>query len=269
MGLLNINSTKGFSNSHIYALWKQKQKNNYFIINNDIVDYLPLIKTPALNLYLFFASKSKNETGQSTWSNSSIANQLGVSNKTIVNWISTLQDAGLILRFTRKNTSSITQLLPLNDFDIQIKDHSQITNFFDAIDNYGYNVFNNQIIILQNEVYVQFKKMYGNPPKKTVTRNIIIHFKYTDEYQINDSNADLIWSNKITNNDLKSRTNNSLIIALNPNGNLIQKWKKENPKIDNIKLVTELFDDLSGNTDSVEQFKVEYKKFFIDSIEFN
>lgn len=38
-------------------------------MSNNIQKYLPLIKSPAINLYLFYAIHAKNELGYSYYSN--------------------------------------------------------------------------------------------------------------------------------------------------------------------------------------------------------
>ncbi|QIZ03606.1 helix-turn-helix domain-containing protein [Limosilactobacillus reuteri] len=53
---------------------------------------------------MFYAIHAKNEYGYSYFSNDEIAKRLGVSKKTISNWVKTLLDAGLIARKAQLNS---------------------------------------------------------------------------------------------------------------------------------------------------------------------
>lgn len=105
----------------IYNTWlnyTKKQKTGYFLVSNGIQSYLPLIKSPAINLYIYYSLHANNNNGDSFVSIERIAHDLNVSPKTINNWNALLMDLGLIVRFERAYTSSKTQLLPTSDFII-------------------------------------------------------------------------------------------------------------------------------------------------------
>lgn len=104
---------------YIYQQWKyfKKKMGRYCLIPNEIIQYLPLLSGPELNLYLFYAINADNNYGNSFYSIVTLANCLNVSTKTINNWNTKLQNLGLIKREVFANgNSSVTQLLPLTNF---------------------------------------------------------------------------------------------------------------------------------------------------------
>lgn len=109
----------------IYKEWldfvKTQKSVGYFIVSNDIEEYLPFIKSPAINLYLFYAAHAKNGKGFSFYSIDKLAEKLKVTPKTINNWNATLSDLGLIFRSPNSYHSSRTQLLPTTNFLIDPK----------------------------------------------------------------------------------------------------------------------------------------------------
>ena len=94
------------------------------MLSNALENYLPFIKSAAMNLYIFYAIHAKNEEGCSYYSNETIARKLNVSVKTISNWNKVLQDVGLIIRTPNPNNSSTTYMLPLSDFEINVSSAS-------------------------------------------------------------------------------------------------------------------------------------------------
>lgn len=113
--------------SYLFHQWTKYVKNNktgYFMLSNALENYLPFIKSAAMNLYIFYVIHAKNEEGCSYYSNETIARKLNVSVKTISNWNKVLQDVGLIIRTPNPNNSSTTYMLPLSDFEINVSSAS-------------------------------------------------------------------------------------------------------------------------------------------------
>lgn len=105
----------------LYNTWlnyTKNEKTGYFLVSNGIKDYLPLIKSPAINLYIYYCYHANNKKGDSFVSIDTMAKDLNVSSKTINNWNTILSDLGLIRRLNRSYTSSKTQLLPTSNFII-------------------------------------------------------------------------------------------------------------------------------------------------------
>ena len=112
-------------NSFLYREWMKikKEQGGYFILANNILQYLPLLKnSAAINLYLYYTEVARNLEGFSWHSISTISKRLQTSERTINNWNNVLLDAGLILRNSGTKNSYVTQLLPLEDFLLNI-DH--------------------------------------------------------------------------------------------------------------------------------------------------
>lgn len=123
------NSNEGSNYSSLYSSWLnyvKTEKTGYFSVSNGITSYLPLIKSPAINLYLYYCYRADNDKGDSFASIERIADDLGVSKKTINNWNSTLLDLGLILRIDKAYKSTTTQLLPVSDFIMDIANDANI-----------------------------------------------------------------------------------------------------------------------------------------------
>lgn len=160
-------NNKSMNITQLYNYWLQQQKaskTGYFLLSNNIQEYLPMLKTPALNLYIFYAIHAKNEYGSSYYSNERIAKELGVSQKTISNWNRLLQDIGLITRKAQQNSSSITYLLPTSDFTIKSNDQEKIGEIINLLDTEKY-IMNTPITITvinnnppQTFRYYQFQK---------------------------------------------------------------------------------------------------------------
>lgn len=106
-----------------YFSWRKFRKesnSNYYILPVEIKEYLPLIKSNALNLYLFYCLNANNENGTSWYSTDSLAKELDTTTRSINNWNKDLVQLGLILRVTDKNKSATTFLLPISDYYIKV-----------------------------------------------------------------------------------------------------------------------------------------------------
>lgn len=83
-----------------YAKWKSTslEKGGYFTIFNGFLSqkYLSKISGGAMKLYIFIGISSKNETGESFYSNNSLAKYFRVSERTINNWTKELESMNLI-----------------------------------------------------------------------------------------------------------------------------------------------------------------------------
>jgi predicted transcriptional regulator len=100
-----------------YRDWRQfrkKTNDNYFILPTELEKYLPNNK--AINLYLYYCFKAKNEGGDSWHSVNTIAESLGVTPKTVNTWNKTLVDLGMIARLDDNHLSKATILLPLSSY---------------------------------------------------------------------------------------------------------------------------------------------------------
>lgn len=170
----------------IYKEWLnfvKTQKNvGYFIISNDIEEYLPFIKSPAINLYLFYAAHAKNSKGFSFYSIDKLAEKLKVTPKTINNWNATLSDLGLIFRSPNPYHSSTTQLLPTTNFLIDPKNN--ITSpemIIDTLTNeLGYKPKTKISILFLNEnssilkTFQLYKRVYSIEKKGKINRYVAI-----------------------------------------------------------------------------------------------
>lgn len=132
---LNINNSVTNSDSeHIkenYQKWREFQKDNdsnFLILNNSFNEYLPVLKTGALNLYLFYCFHSKNKTGENWYSLDTLAKELNTSKRSIINWNEELVSVGLIYRQDEGKTSKTTFLLPTSNFFLDFREK---TNFED------------------------------------------------------------------------------------------------------------------------------------------
>ena len=89
-----------------YLIWKKKglNENGYFTIFNGFLenDILKKISGGALKLYIFLGIKSDNNTGESFYTVKYIAEYFNVSERSISNWISELEDNNLIIRYQLK-----------------------------------------------------------------------------------------------------------------------------------------------------------------------
>ena len=254
MSLLKIHDEAGYSKSYLYETWKKQQKNSYFLLSNNIIEYLKMIKNPAMNLYLFYVSKSNNAQGYSTWSINNIAEILNTSIKTLTNWNSTLQDAGLILRIPRMYNSYRTQLLPTSDFTISIDNKDKLKHMINAISDIGYNVDNNIVIICNDNVYIQFSNKYA-VKKNSITRRITVFFKNDKVIPVSKELSEGLveWTDVLINDDLKKT---SLVINVNPNNEFV-KIDSSDEKSD---IVKKIYQELAEDDDSVDLFKKKYQQ---------
>lgn len=118
-GLSNSTFSETQKLKNNYSQWRKFRKDskeNYFIIPKELENYLPHFYNRALNLYLYYCFKAKNETGESWHAVTSIAENLGVTPKSINNWNKLLEDAGLIVRKEDGHFSKTTFLLPLSNY---------------------------------------------------------------------------------------------------------------------------------------------------------
>lgn len=102
-----------------YKTWRESSKEsnqNFYILPHEFKEYLPLIHTSAINLYMFYCLHSKNEGGDSWYSLESLSKELGASTKSINNWNKELENLGLIYREKNTKKSSTTFLLPITDY---------------------------------------------------------------------------------------------------------------------------------------------------------
>lgn len=187
----------------IYQQWKyfKKKIGRYCLIPNEIIQYLPLLSGPELNLYMFYAINADNNYGNSYYSIITIANYLNVSLKTINNWNTKLERLGLIKREVLANGgSSVTQLLPLTNFILRptSRDLARSRN---QLEKSGYQVTNKLHLVI-------FHK-----------NNKITKLKYTIYYRQGPSTLKDIFardSKKLAKRDTNSKNEGSkwLIAAL-------------------------------------------------------
>ena len=138
--LTSENDDPAGENSFLYREWMKikKEQGGYFILANNILQYLPLLKnSAAINLYLYYTEVARNLEGFSWHSISTISKMLQTSERTINNWNNVLLDAGLILRNSGTKNSYVTQLLPLEDFLLNI-DHLKRDKVENYLDNAGF-----------------------------------------------------------------------------------------------------------------------------------
>lgn len=252
-------SSKSISDSYLYASWLdfiKQQKTGYFLMSNTIEEYLPLITTPAMNLYIFYAIHSKNHEGSSYYSIDTIANKLGVSQKTISNWNKTLSEAGLITRNPQFNSSTVTQLNPTTDFILNSNTNHETINLEKQLtQSYGYE----KKAILEfgflgqktnYETYFVFSRKY-TVKDATVTRFIFIKKNYEPEPLPKTliPTETLQWIDTETENNI-------------PHLKLIH-FDKTVKITDNIQL--ELLDQLKTEED-IKQYKQTYNKLELPSV---
>lgn len=102
-----------------YEQWREfskGSKENFYILPSGIKKYLSYFDGKALNLYLYYCLHSKNDTGESWHSTKKCAESLNVTERSINNWNTTLEQIGLIKRTSADKLSKSTFLLPISDF---------------------------------------------------------------------------------------------------------------------------------------------------------
>lgn len=106
------------NNFYNWSDYRKKAAKNFMKIPNELFTkgYVEAIGVQSFALYAYYFYRSKNETGVSWPSISTIAEELGVSDKSVTTWNKILCEAGLIYREKRKKTSVKTYLLPLSDY---------------------------------------------------------------------------------------------------------------------------------------------------------
>lgn len=248
---LKLNYNNMDTENIIYESWKQQQKSNYAIINNNIEEYLPLISTPAINLYIFYLIHSNNKNGTSYFSTDSISRKLKVSKKTINNWNAQLQDAGLIARKRIYNSNSITQLLPLSNFIITANlNYSEIT---EDLKNFGYKkdsnlIFNINILSqTKKEGYATSYEIWKRTYQLQKTRSKVTRYIF-----LANSNNQNINNCNITNNskDFLWTINNNILTII---------WNTHNPKEINNNSILDILNQLR-TTEAQKEFQNKYPR---------
>lgn len=157
----------------IYRKWRASRTNRYFTISNKIKDYLPLVKSPAMNLYLYYSLMADNTNGTSYPSINNVVKMFNVSRKTVSDWNTILVNAGLIARYkSSKTKSNMTQLLPLEDVLIKdLKDNTELQTAKDNLEQLGYipseaKTLKLAIVVKKGTPIVGSFKLYKKPCMK-------------------------------------------------------------------------------------------------------
>ena len=103
-----------------------KQAQIAFARLSDISNYLPLLKSGPLSLYILYVLKANNDRGSSFWSIDALAKKLQTTTKSITNWNTKLIDLGLIRRLKGLGKSTTTVLLPTSPIIINEKNQESI-----------------------------------------------------------------------------------------------------------------------------------------------
>lgn len=240
----------------IYKEWLnfvKTQKNvGYFIISNNIEEYLPFIKSPAINLYLFYAAHAKNGKGFSFYSIDKLAEKLKVTPKTINNWNATLSDLGLIFRSSNSYHSSRTQLLPATNFLIDPK--KNITSpemVIDTLTNdLGYKAQTKISILSSNgntnilKFYQLYKRTYSIQKRGAINRYVAMLLKEEELSKKikKPSSSWMYYSTQDYDNDLNLITDTNELTDKDIIELLIDLEDKEK-----IKKYKEIFDEYQSN----------------------
>lgn len=118
LGLTKTNKNKE-NNKSSYEQWREFRKDikeNYIMVPTELKDYLPHIHTQAINLYLYYFFRARNNTGLSWPSVDRVAKDLDVSSRSINYWNDELEGLGLIARVNENRSSKLTYLLPISNF---------------------------------------------------------------------------------------------------------------------------------------------------------
>lgn len=149
-------SFKKIYSSFIHDGYEKKQVS--FSRLGDIEKYLPYFQGKALNLYVFYLSKAKNETGESFWSIQSIADQLKAAPKSVSNWNKNLIDLGLIYRSnTTSDSSTKTYLLPTQSFIIPIDSNEKQSEYRIYLKNTDYQHNDSYSIEIEKDRYINYE----------------------------------------------------------------------------------------------------------------
>ena len=243
---LNLNRSIdiAYNPSYLFNQWTRYVKNNktgYFMLSNALEDYLPFIKSAAMNLYIFYAIHAKNEEGCSYYSNETIARKLKVSVKTISNWNKVLQDVGLIVRTPNPNNSSTTYMLPLSDFEINMPSDSDPT--FNKLGSY-----------LSQEGYGSKSSIFFYIVN---TQTMYKYYPFTKEYILN------ILKN---NREIKK----TMVVAnlgysyINSKNEFILIWKPTDKSENNPKNRLEIIRQLDSQ-EAIESFRTNYPKLSLSN----
>jgi len=115
-----------------YQYWREFQQendSNFLIINDSFKQYLPVLKTGALNLYLFYSFHSRNKTGENWYSLDTLAKELNTSKRSIINWNDELENIGLIYRQNEGKASKTTFLMPTSNFFLDLRRKSSFEDY--------------------------------------------------------------------------------------------------------------------------------------------
>lgn len=108
-----------------YASWRSFNKDTeepFFALYEGFKNqHLATLESGPLRLFLYFGFHSKNQTGDSWHSISTIAEFFNTQTRTVDNWIKTLVDKGLIYRVRKGHRSHTTYIIPYSDTLIQAK----------------------------------------------------------------------------------------------------------------------------------------------------
>lgn len=88
-------------------------------VDSNFEKFLPYLKEGAIKLYIYYLMKANNKTGVSWHSVKTIADALGVTDRSVSNWNSQLEDFNLIVRDHFDKQSKSTFVLPLTDYIIK------------------------------------------------------------------------------------------------------------------------------------------------------
>lgn len=120
LGFLQDQVPKSYSLE--YSLWRENArtlKRPFYMLYSGFEDYLPHLSTNAVRLYLYYAFRARNETGESFPALHTIAEALKVTDRSINNWNQDLIDLGLIKRENGGgHKSTTTYLLPTSDLQL-------------------------------------------------------------------------------------------------------------------------------------------------------
>ncbi|WP_072540119.1 hypothetical protein [Lactiplantibacillus plantarum] len=123
-----------------YAGWRMCMKDansNFYILSNSLKKYLPVLKTGALNLYLFYCFSANNKSGENWFSIDTIAQKLETTTRSVSNWNNDLMEIGLISRGDEHKSSKTTFLLPISNFFVN---YSEAMSFKEYLENYDRDI---------------------------------------------------------------------------------------------------------------------------------
>lgn len=120
-----------------YEYWRKCMKDtnaNFYILSNDLVKYLPVLKSGAMNLYLYYCFSANNKTGENWKSTDTIARELETTTRSINNWNNDLKQLGLISRKSKNKSSKTTFLLPISNFFVDYSNRISPKEYLEKYD---------------------------------------------------------------------------------------------------------------------------------------